>query len=123
MSELLNEATSSREDLVLKLIHSVESTASLTWQRRSEAFLAFHGINFDKFPRNAEFVAARRARNIIAHGLGSLSVKDRTDPKLRGKLLSVSVEVYEGKILVSGQSLDGLVSLLIDYVNWLDTES
>ncbi|WP_141714033.1 hypothetical protein [Micromonospora inyonensis] len=123
MSELLGERLPTNDELIAKLMATAELASSSSWPRRSEFFNRLHGIKLDEFDRNAELNAAKRVRNIVAHGLGRITSKEMENSRLGSQLSLIGVRIQDRRVIITEQSLVTLSKLTIDYITWLDEKA
>ena len=103
-SDLLREATPGRDALVARLVELAEERSSSNWTERKEAFKNFHGVSIASLAGWEKVDSAIPVRNAVAHGLGSLTPRQR-NRKTITKLAKVGVTVTDGRVKISETAL------------------
>lgn len=109
--------------VVRSLVSEAQINVSRSWQDRIEGFDKHHQIDLTKCPVWSEVRGAIEVRNVIAHGLGSLTAKQLSTPGIRGKFLGVKVPVLEGRVVLTDENVERVTEWSIAYVGYLDSES
>lgn len=82
----------------VSLLSEWELSSTSTWNRREAAFAEYHGIALKKQPKYKEVQAAVHVRNSIAHGLGKLTARQRSNKGLAVELARIDVAIGSGRL-------------------------
>jgi hypothetical protein len=104
------------------LLDEHEINASSNWKKREETFSQYHGITLSKFEQWQLLSAGIQARNAIAHGLGSLTGRQRTALATQQRRLSkVRIGLLGIRLQISSEAVDECVRFSKAFVRWLDS--
>jgi hypothetical protein len=69
----------------------------------------------------SEIEGAIDARNMIAHGLGELTARQRRDSQIHARLRRINLDAPGGRLRVSDAALQKVVQSSLNYVRSLDS--
>lgn len=110
-----------QDEFLRAVIQQARDKSLRTWDDRIAAYARLHGVVLGKCNKWSDIDAAREVRNAIAHGLGTLTKRQRT-PSVMEKVRAVSVELLEGRIMVSEQALIRLASSASEFIADVDRQ-
>jgi hypothetical protein len=119
-AQLLRQDLPIADTLVRKMLQYIELRTSVTWEERRTAFEHFHGIRLGEQARWSELDAGIQVRNAIAHGLGTLTPRQRTK-SLVTKLAQIKVGLRDGSVIITDISLRHCRDVCVDFVSGLDS--
>jgi hypothetical protein len=129
VNALLIQVTEIRLPLTNSVVDRLWSATAVNyvekWEARKEAWATLHGVKFssagDLWQRLDAFVLAR---NIVAHGLGELTLKQRRSTGARTaavqKLGRVGIQVTGDYAEIDRQAVESGARVCKDFVEWLD---
>lgn len=92
------------DQLVRLLVAAAEAGADGTWELRKSAFESYHGVSLGSCKGWHAVDASHAVRNAIAHGLGSLTRRQR-DQKTRSKVRNAGVVLVDDALWITDLSL------------------
>ena len=119
-SDLFTEGSPPGHELTQRLVAQVERRSSSTWKERKDAFATLHLLSLGTLAGWESLDAAIQARNAIAHGLGTLTVRQR-DGKTRDKLAKISVRVRAHQLLVTDEALVTCRDAAVTFIEAVDS--
>jgi len=119
-SELFRQQTSHQGPMFRALVAAAEARASTNWDERKTAFNDYHSVSLSSCSRWSEVDAGIYVRNAIAHGLGSLTRRQRSQ-KVRSKIRSVDVAVVDNRLVLTDVALVRCLSFSNDFIRSIDT--
>jgi hypothetical protein len=120
---LFQRVLPTRDQLVSRLVEDRLLQSSSNWDERKYTYTNFYSISLGSCPAWSKLDAGIEVRNAIAHGLGTLTPRQRKKASLAGQLSAVGVTVESGRIILDGRSLEECLDYCRTYVQWLDHES
>ncbi|WP_156213284.1 hypothetical protein [Lentzea aerocolonigenes] len=118
---LFRQKVAGHEPTLRLLVADAELRASNTWNERKSAFSRYHSFSIETFGRWSEFDAAIDVRNSIAHGLGSLTRRQR-DQKTRAKIRSIGAILIDDHVVLSVAVLDQCYSICRELILYVDSQ-
>jgi hypothetical protein len=105
---------------VRRMTADVEIRSSSTWGDRKEAYARYHGVSIGNCSGWNEVDAAIAVRNSLAHGLGTLTPRQRNHA-MRTKMRSVGARVVDDRIHLTSDALGKLLSVAVAFVDSVDS--
>lgn len=103
------------------LITAAEAQASTNWKERKSAFSDYHGVSLGSCARWSELDAGIDIRNAIAHGLGTLTKRQR-NRKSREKMKSVGAVIVDDRLMLSDKALKKCLVFTTEFVKSVDSK-
>lgn len=103
--DLLTGKLSPNTETLLRVIEELEVVATSNWANRKRAFNRIHKVRLGELAGWPEIDAAIQVRNTIAHGLGSLTARQRSNAGLPAQISKVKVLLSGGRMHISVLSL------------------
>ncbi|MGM1061370.1 hypothetical protein [Saccharothrix sp. Mg75] len=117
--QIWRETIKSHSSVIRQLVTDMELRATSTWDERKSSLSRYHSIDIQSFGRWSEFDAAIDVRNAIAHGLGSLTMRQRNS-KDRDKIRAIGVSVVGDRIDLDWNALDRCYLLCRELILYVD---
>ncbi|WP_460626704.1 hypothetical protein [Intrasporangium mesophilum] len=118
-SDLFQTRTVDTDQMIRNLIKAAEEEAENTWDTRKTAFRDYHLVPLGDCSSWSKIDAAIVVRNAIAHGLGSLTRRQR-NRKDRQKVRDAKVGLTDDVIHVDGTSLSMLLGAADSFIRDVD---
>ncbi len=103
------------------LITAAETQASINWKERKSAFSDYHGVSLGSCKRWSELDAGIDIRNTIAHGLGTLTKRQRND-KSRNKMKTVGAVIVDDRLMLNDNALERCLVFTREFVKSVDSK-
>jgi hypothetical protein len=104
---------------VHNLASAARDLASAGWDERKKAFSTYHGVPLGSCARYSDVDCAVQVRNAIAHGLGSLTRRQR-NTKDMVKITSVGIILRNQALIIDKDALDRCVLACATFVADVD---
>jgi hypothetical protein len=112
------------EPQLMGLVNQYELRAGPTWEARRESYERIHGVRFGACPHWASLKIGTEIRNAIAHGLGTLTVRQRAElAKWQRGFPKVSVGLDGYRLEVTPDSIQECMRYASGFVRWLDASA
>lgn len=119
-SELFQERASDVDDMFRNLIRHAEEQSENSWETRKHAFRDYHQITLGDCSSWSKIDGAIIVRNAIAHGLGSLTRRQK-NRKDRQKAREAKVRLIDDVIYVDKASLLTLLNASDAFIREVDS--
>lgn len=106
-------------DEVRAALADVGVRGSNSWDTRKEVFSQYHGIRLTSLDRWQEFWTAVKIRNTIAHGLGTLTSRQRLR-KIRKEIGLSGIRLFGDAIVISAENVDACYEVCRSIVLGID---
>ena len=120
IGDLLRQRIESPVSLLTSIIQEVELNSTRNWNERENTLRRIFGIRLPKQNSWKEIVAARHARNSIAHGLGRLTAQQLQNRSLALKLDHIRIHISNGRIVIADESISIVFRACVSFVKSLD---
>jgi hypothetical protein len=111
-------------DFVPTLWEHELANVSSNWARRIGGWKQLHHLNVKRFPYWAELDGYIAARNIIAHGLGTLTSRQwRDDETTPRRLGAAKIEIHARRLALDASHVERCAELVGLYIDWLDVSA
>ncbi|MBW8172606.1 hypothetical protein K0651_06025 [Ornithinimicrobium sp. Arc0846-15] len=120
-SDLFQQRAKSADQMFKNLISDAEEASEHNWEARKNAFSKFHSISLSQCASWQTIASAIIVRNAIAHGLGSLTRRQK-NKKDRGKVAGVFVNLQDDVLWVGDKSIDHLLTHTLAFVTDIDEQ-
>jgi hypothetical protein len=94
------------------------------WPDRKSVWTSIFDVKLSSFPRWSDLDALILARNVIAHGLGTLTRRQQISgvprKEIVDKLRRLSIEIDGLEIVVDEPQVERCARLVIEFIVWLD---
>lgn len=117
--QIWRETVKSHNSVIRQLVADMELRTTSTWDERKRSLSRYHSLDIQSFSRWSEFDAAIDVRNAIAHGLGSLTIRQRNS-KARAKIGAIGVAVVDDRISLDWIALDRCYLLCRELILYVD---
>lgn len=118
-SERLRADFDGATPLLRLLIEDAERSTSRGWPERERSFERHHKTPLKKVPGYVKVSAGTDVRNAIAHGVGQLTPRQRTQTTRR-RIEGINVSVRDNYIVLTHESLSTCLSFCRGFVIELD---
>ncbi|WP_181771605.1 hypothetical protein [Amycolatopsis pittospori] len=118
---LFRRQLAGHEPILRRLVADAELRSSSTWSDRKVAFSRYHTFSIETFGRWSQFDAGIDVRNAIAHGLGSLTRRQRNQ-KTRAKIRSIGVVLVDDRIVLGTTALDRCYVICRELILYVDSQ-
>lgn len=97
------------------------------WRRRSRVWQEAKDVKFSTFPAWPSLEAFVEVRNTLAHRVGALSRRQRTNvearTELERKLSPIGVEMGDGRLWLGSAHAERCAEVAKEFIQWLDREA
>lgn len=121
--EMFDEKLSEGDALVGKLVDEIERASVGSWGDRAGVFKKFHDCKLNKCPSWRLFEAMTFVRNTIAHGLGRLTVRQRTIASLPHRMATVGVNLTDHRLMLTDSNIRQAVDIATAIIWEIDMAS
>jgi hypothetical protein len=120
-SDLFRRPQVAQVPMFRALIAAAEARASTNWEERKSAFSEYHRVSLGSCERWSELDAGIDIRNAIAHGLGTLTKRQRTH-KSRAKMESVGAVIVDDRLMLNDKALARCLLFTTEFVKSVDSK-
>jgi hypothetical protein len=120
-SDLFRRYPVDQVPMLRALITAAETQASINWKERKSAFSDYHGVSLGSCERWSELDAGIEIRNAIAHGLGTLTKRQRNH-RSREKMKSVGAVIVDDRLMLNDKALEKCLVFTREFVKSVDSK-
>jgi len=109
------------EKQLLGLVAQYEVRSNYTWEARRESYERVHAVRFVDCPDWTNLKTGAEIRNAIAHGLGTLTVRQRGElARWQRRFPQVRVRLDGYRVEISPEAVQECLRYVSAFVRWLD---
>jgi hypothetical protein len=109
------------QENLLGLVAQYEFRGNFTWEARRESYERIHAVRLGECPHWANLRTGVEIRNAIAHGLGTLTVRQRAEvSRWQRRFPEVGVRLDGYRIDIGPEAVQGCLRYVSGFIRWLD---
>lgn len=108
--------------MLMRLVEDVQISSSGTWKSREDAYKFHHDLRLSKCSRWKDIQAAIQVRNCLAHGLGTLTPRQRRNSTLPAQVSSLDVVIGGGRMHLGQLAVSKACGACQEFVRDVDSK-
>jgi hypothetical protein len=102
------------------MVEDVELSSTSNWAARQAAFQLHHQLKLSDCARWSDLQAAIQVRNCLAHGLGSLTAKQRRNMGLAKQVAVLDVSIGGGRMGFGATTVSKIAGICYAFISDVD---